>query len=274
PYESVARPTRQPSVRSSFRFIWATHILPLMPGWGIGRGNVQEDAVVAGFSVASVLYVWANFDVRVSHLACARPRDEPAAGRGRLLGNHAWADADPSSGGAVQGRRDRARKSPLRRGAAQFPEDRGAPSEFVVRAQGALLHRRGLLPRGRVGQGGERVRGLPALLPPPRDRRPRAVPAGDELLRPDEARRARPGDHAEGDRAVQEAGQGVSAEPLRDRRPREDRQVPRAARAEGSAGRQLRLHAGQPERGAAAARAGAEGLFADRRRPGDALLAG
>src|SRR5207253_6737324 len=113
----------------------------------------------------------------------------------------------------------------------------------------------------------------PGVLSPARDRRPRPVPPRDELLRPDEARRAGPGADPEGAGPVQEAGKGVPAEPLRDRRAGEDRQVPRAPRPEGSVGRELLLHPGQPERGAAAARARAEGLFADRGDPGNTLPA-
>src|SRR5438874_1278936 len=104
-----------------------------MAGLGIGRAADHEAGAVGGFSVRSVLYVWANFDVRVSCLACTSPRDGPAAARGRLRSVHACADADPASRRALQDRRDRAGQPPLRRGAAEFPEDRGAPSELLAK---------------------------------------------------------------------------------------------------------------------------------------------
>src|SRR5262249_58094673 len=113
--------------------------------------------------------------------------------------------------------------------ADDLEEERGGAPDPGVGAEGGVLRGGGVLPGGGVGEGGKGVGGLPALLPPPRDRGPRAVPPGDELLRSDETRRAGSSAHAEGDRSVQEAGKGVSAEPLRDRRPGEDRQVPRAA---------------------------------------------
>ena len=87
-------------------------------------------------------------------------------------------------------------------GRSRYADARAAFQKIVERhpaidlcAAGALPHRRGVLPRERVRQGDQGVRDVPVLLPPPPDRRPRAVPARHELLRPDEARRAGSGDH-------------------------------------------------------------------------------
>src|SRR5438067_13567814 len=167
-----------------------------------------------GFSVGSVLYVSANFNVTSPRLAGPRPRDRLDAPRGRRRMEDTCADADPASRGALQDRRDRAEQPPIRRGASQFPEDRGAPPELLTRAEGAVLHRRGVLSRGRVRQSGKGVRRLPGVLSPARDRTPSPVPPRDELLRPDEARRAGPGADPEGAGPVREAGKGVPAEPL------------------------------------------------------------
>src|SRR5438552_3477904 len=144
-----------------------------------------------GFSLWSVLYVWANFDARAPSDSRARPLDRPAARRGRLQYAQARADADPAAGRALPARRDRAEQQAVRRSATALPKDRRATSELVARTEGAVPHRRGLLPRGGIRQGGAGVRGLPVLLPAASDRRPRAVPARDELLRSAQAGRVR-----------------------------------------------------------------------------------
>ena len=80
--------------------------------------------------------------------------------------------------------------------------------------------------------------------------------------------------HREGARSVQEARHGVPRQPLRHRRARQDRHLPRPARPEGSVGRELLLQPGQRERGPPAAGVRAEGVPAHAGDPGDALHAG
>src|SRR4029450_1299822 len=151
----------------------------------------------------SVLYVWANFHADAPRPAEPIPARGPAAGVGRLRVAAARAGADPSAGRALLPGGDGARAPALHRGARGLPQDGRAPSQLGVGAPGPVRDRRAVLPRGRVRQGGEGVRDVPVLLPAPPDRRPRAVPAGHELLRSAQAGRAGPGTHRQGDRAVQ-----------------------------------------------------------------------
>src|SRR5262249_5255599 len=244
--------------------------------WGIRHstpeagGAGSERAVL---SLRSVLYVWASFDgISCPILACSR--DGPAALGGRLPVVEVRPDADFAAGGALPARRDGAGPPAVRRGATEFPEDRRAAPELGLRGAGPFPRRRGVLPRGGVRQGGEGVRGVPGILSSAPDRRSRPGPARHELLRPDEAVRAGPGSDGESNRTVPQARKGVPGEPIRHRRPREDRRVPGPARAEGTVGRDLLLQPRQSEHRPPAAGAGAEGLSANARDPRDALLAG
>src|SRR5687768_8177369 len=105
----------------------------------------------------------------------------PAAGGGRVRLSAAGADPDPAARRALRSGRAGARPPTLSGGTRRLPQDRRAASELVVGTPRPLPDGRGVVPRGRVRQGSQGVRDVPVLLSPPPDRRPRAVPAGDEL---------------------------------------------------------------------------------------------
>ena len=145
------------------------------------------------------LYVWANFHadvppplsayVPLGRRCCCSRRAAAAVFSGRrprrsCLPDELYARASRSL-----------EQEAVRGGARAVPQDRRASSQLDLRPARAVPDRRGVLPRGGVRQGHQGVRDLPGLLPPPPDRRPRPVPAGHELLRPDEAGRAGPGYH-------------------------------------------------------------------------------
>src|SRR5581483_10127760 len=75
--------------------------------------------------------------------------------------------------------------------------------------------RRDVLPGEELREGGAGVRDVRDALPGPPDRRPRAVPPGPQLLRPDADARAGPGDHVPRAGRVPEADPAVPREPLR-----------------------------------------------------------
>src|SRR5207249_10568059 len=79
-----------------------------------------------GFSLWSVLYVWANFDARVLSDSRARPLARPAARRGRLQYAQARTDADPAAGRALPARRARSEQQAQGRRAVALPDARTA----------------------------------------------------------------------------------------------------------------------------------------------------
>ena len=156
-----------------------------------------------------------------------------------------------------------------------FQEDRRAPSQLVVRGARALPHRRGVLPRGRVRQGHQGVQdGFLAFYP-----RHQIADLVQYRLAMSYYDQIKPVEQDQGltTKAIeqfQEARQGVPREPLRRRRAREDRRLPRPPCPEGALGRHLLLQPGQPERRAPAAGAGAQGVPAHARDPRGALASG
>src|SRR5207302_5888398 len=108
------------------------------------------------------------------------PRDAPLPRRLRIAQRPAA--ARPPGRRALPSRRAGPRAESLRGRAQPVQGDRGPPPGFLLRAARALPHRRDLLPRGRVRQGGQGVRGVPRLLPAAPDRRSRPVPSRGELL--------------------------------------------------------------------------------------------
>ena len=175
---------------------------------------------------------------------------------------------------ALRRGREPAEQEPLRGGAHRLPKGRRAAPAVELRAPRPLPDGRGALSRRTVRQGHQGVRGLHVLLSAPRDLRPGPVPAGHELLRPDEAGGAGPGDHPQGDGGL----------PVLVREYPESRYAADAlAKIDICRGRLAQkelwvaayyINQGNPVRGAAAAREGDQGVSAHARDPGGAVPAG
>src|SRR5216117_1789913 len=171
------------------------------------------------FTPAIVVYT-GSFD------ACRSPTNRSRArARGRRWVRLAQAAGHSHSArrGALSAGGESAEREAVRGRTEVLHEDRRTPSQFLLRAAGALPARRSLLPRCRVRQGRQGIRDVPVLLPAPSDRRSRAVSAGHGVLRPGQADRTGSDAGQEGAGGVQDGGEAVSGEPLRHRQPGQDR---------------------------------------------------